>query len=340
MPIDVGNDPFLSHSGQNKKKDTFVRPKTSKPQTKQAQVHAWAGNKKDVGRDVAQGCSLVFVPLLEFILVFSLFLFGHWRVPLLTWLTVMCCFTVSAVMITVSLLGQSRETGFHFALGVSCIVACVLAVCMGSFAYHAYMEQYWWMETGRHYANLNATSPAGSHLDGSLLHFHDTSAVDTTKAVGFRDGTVYCVAPVLDDTQSKRVEYWAVGKDCCDQRGDFLCDDASDPTASNAVVILGGTMLLPGQEQTRNKHWIRAVREAEAAHDLASSEGAMLVRWVRDPVTIQDQLHSSGVMLLGVGAALELVVAVILMCVLPRPSRKPLAAAGQSGVHYQTTFNP
>ena len=37
----------------------------------------------------------------------------------------------------------------------------------------------------------------------------------------------YCVAPILDPSSTTRVEFWAVGMDCCAERGDFQCGDAT-----------------------------------------------------------------------------------------------------------------
>jgi len=178
-------------------------------------------------------------------------------------MAVICCSVISGGLIAIALYGK-RDMGWHFVLGVSCLAACLLAVWLGSVGYQWYMREYWWMQTGRHYTDLNATTSAQSRNDASWLHFRNGSRVDTMKAVGYRDGEVFCVAPVLSANQVTRVEYWAIGKDCCQKRSAFTCDDAGDPVAQSALAMLG-------EDFVDREAYQRAVRQAEAAYKLASA---------------------------------------------------------------------
>lgn len=214
----------------------------------------------------------------------------------------------------------TRDIGWCFVLGVSCGVACILAIWFGSTGYQWYMREFWWMEIGRHYTELDATTSAQSRNDASWLHFKEGSHVDTMKTVGYRDGSIYCVAPVLSVNQVTRVEYWAIGKDCCQKRSGFTCGDAGKPGAQSAIALLG-------KDFVEKALYLRAVRQAEATYKLASAEGALLVQWVRDPKSIRDGLLRSGVYMLLLGAAMDLIVSIVLMCAMPRPHGKDPAHA-------------
>lgn len=317
------NDPFLSHSQpQGRKQQTLGRDqsKTFKATTQKARkvfpVHSG-------GHSLANSCCLVLLPLLEFVILVSLFLFLHYKFPTLTWSVVFACLLGSCVMVVLSLLARSN-LGFYFALGISCIVACVLATLLGIFGYHQFMRDFWWMSTGRHYTSLDATTPAASRGDASWLHFNNGTKVDSARSVGFRDGAVYCAAPVLNAATATRVHYWAVGKDCCQKRSSFACDDAADLGASSAVVLMEGTSPFTAQETLDHVHYLRAIRQAEAAFDLVSADGALLLKWVRDPKAISWQLLNNGFLLLGVGAAAEFIISLILFCFLPQPNKAEL----------------
>lgn len=311
------NDPFLSHSqphkGQSQKVNKTINKTLIKSTVKKP------AHKKE-GSSLADCCCLVLLPWLEFVIITSLFLFLHTRASTFTWVFVFTCLVGSFVMIALALLGR-RNLGYYYALGVSCIVACVLAACLGMIGYQQYMRDFWWMNTGRHYTALTATTPAAARSDASWLHFGNGSRVDTAKSVGFRDGSVYCAAPVLDDTQSTRVNYWAVGQDCCLKISGFSCDDAMELGAESAVVLLGEIGGFTAREKSDHAHYLRAIRQAEAAHGLVSADGALLLRWVRDPKEIRWQLLNNGLWLLGVGAAFELVLSLVLSTTLPRPNK-------------------
>eukprot|EP00746_Dinoflagellata_sp_MGD_P163376 gnl/MRDRNA2_/MRDRNA2_91369_c0_seq1.p1 gnl/MRDRNA2_/MRDRNA2_91369_c0~~gnl/MRDRNA2_/MRDRNA2_91369_c0_seq1.p1 ORF type:complete len:375 (+),score=28.58 gnl/MRDRNA2_/MRDRNA2_91369_c0_seq1:87-1127(+) len=312
-PVNLGNDPFLSHSQKQSRK----QPQRNQSATTGKYHHSHLRHDSyNAYGDCCQGVLLILVPLFVFILITCLFLYAHHVVPNLTWFTVFSTFLCSGGLCAMALYG-TRDIGWCFVLGTSCGVACILAIWWGSTGYQWYMREFWWMEIGRHYTELNATTSAQSRSDASWLHFHLGSHVDTTKTVGYRGagrgaGAVYCVAPVLSANQLTRVEYWAIGKDCCQKRSGFTCDEAGNPGAQSAVAMLG-------QDFIDQDFYQRAIRQAESAYKLASAEGAMLVHWVSDPKSIRDGLLWQGGALLLMGAAMELVIGIILACAMPRP---------------------
>merc|ERR1719265_981909 len=123
-------------------------------------------------------------------------------------------------------------------LGLLSLFAILFSVLCGQYNYWMHMFPYWSYDENRSYQNVLPTEPAEAHSDAGKIQFSHTARVDTSRAVGYKSGVVYCVSPILDDTQLDRVEYWAAGTNCCPARGDFLCDDTWNPKAKSGVVVL------------------------------------------------------------------------------------------------------
>merc|ERR1719235_1022190 len=144
---------------------------------------------------------------------------------------------VSFVFMVLEMSGRMGGQWFMF-LGTLGFVAVIFGTLAGLYNYHTHMFQYWSYDENRSYTNVLPSEPAAAHGDAGKMVFANTARVDTTRAVGYKAGTTYCVAPILDDAQLDRVEYWAAGIDCCPSRGDFVCDDAWNPKAKSGVVVM------------------------------------------------------------------------------------------------------
>lgn len=75
----------------------------------------------------------------------------------------------------------------------------------------------------------------------------------------------------------KRAEFWAVGYDCCDARGNFHCDDAKEPGARSGVVVRD-----PGEHwlaMPPNAQLTKAVKAAAEHYGLPVPAAPMLVRY-------------------------------------------------------------
>ena len=77
------------------------------------------------------------------------------------------------------------------------------------------------------YLNVLPSESAAAHADAGKLLFSLDTKVDTSKTVGYRAKHVYCVAPIMDYATTV-IQYWAVGVDCCQGRGQFACGDVVD----------------------------------------------------------------------------------------------------------------
>mmetsp|Transcript_34571 Transcript_34571/g.75718 ORF Transcript_34571/g.75718 Transcript_34571/m.75718 type:complete len:331 (-) Transcript_34571:79-1071(-) len=169
-------------------------------------------------------------------------------------------------------------------------------------AYHAFDEN-------QLYSNLLAEEPARAHSDAGILRFAIGTQVDIASGAGYVEGHQYCVAPVVNDANNlPKVEYWAVGTDCCAEPRGFHCDDSLVSTALAGVVVRPkpNTLLwrLLGVDPWRMYEKARKV--AQTRYNLVSADQALFVRWVTHPGVIHTELlaHGLGGMMVVLGFGL------------------------------------
>merc|ERR1719301_428071 len=164
-----------------------------------------------------------------------------------------------------------------------------MGIILGMYDHYEFMMTYWSYNEYRVYTDVLPSEPAAAHADAGTMVFTEDSRVDTTKALGYKAGTVYCVAPILDDSQAARVDSW-------------------DPKAKSGVVIIDN-----GSPVT-NKFdmYMKAVHQAEAAYSVVAAPKPIFVRWVTDPVKVEEEFWTWGVGFLVVTAAIYLFVSIIL----------------------------
>merc|ERR1719335_1310500 len=271
---------------------------------------------------------LMTVPWLMFFMINIVFSFAYHHYCWMVWFVVIAWFAVSLMF--VFLKNRMKGQWFYF-IGHLCLLACVLGSTAGLYNYYSHMFQYWSYDENRAYTNVLPTEPAASHADAGKIVFANSARVDTTRAVGFKMNTVFCVAPILDDTQLDRVEYWAAGTDCCPMRGDFNCDSAWDASAKSGVVILDSTensWLMSRMFTTRRDYFLRAAKQAEATYSLGGAKEPLFVRWVSSPQEIQDDYWRSGIGWLLATTCVYLLLSIIAGGILQMWSRRSATAQG------------
>lgn len=267
---------------------------------------------------------LMAMPWLMFTMICIAFSFAYHHYTAMVWGLVITMLLASFVFMVLEMSGRMGGQWFMF-LGMLGIVAVIFSTLAGLYNYHTHMFQYWSYDENRSYTNVLPSEPAAAHGDAGKMVFANTARVDTTRAVGYKAGTTYCVAPILDDSQLDRVEYWAAGIDCCPSRGDFVCDDAWNPTAKSGVVILDSDSFFPAKRD----YYLKAVAQASSAFQMTSAEEPLLVRWVSDPQQIQDDYWRGGVGFLLAIIFIYLLVSIVLGAMLHMFAKR--TASGQAG---------
>lgn len=230
------------------------------------------------------------VPWIIFIMIVLSFSFAFHHYSVLVCTFAVAWATVSCVFLLLDFRERMGGQWFMF-LGMMCIIATVNSTLAGLYNYHTNMFHYWSYAESRAYTNVLPSEPSAAHADASKIVFASSARLDTTRAVGYKATTTYCVAPILDDAQLDRVEYWAAGLDCCPSRGDFACDDAWNPAARSAVVMLDADGIFASQRDM----FLKAVNQAKVSYHLVGSDEPLLVRWVLDPQQVQDDYWRGGI---------------------------------------------
>jgi len=198
-------------------------------------------------------------------------------------------------------IGRSHVKGpIYMFVSILCFIATVNGIMSGLSIQARFYAPYWNYKIRPVYTDVMATEPAAARADGGIINFANNAIVDT-----FRNGNMlstrgnrFCVAPILDESQQTRAEFWAVGMDCCRGHIGFYCDDVQDVSAKTGAVIFDQESWFSqdpyGEYQT-------AVKQASARNGLEIPERPVLVRWVKDPATVTDSLWSDGTMHLATG---------------------------------------
>jgi len=245
----------------------------------------------------------VLLPWLVFAANFACFalLFRHHAKS--CWLGAFWCVAAGSVAVIVRERRGCRPN-FLRVLGVYCIFATGIGVSLGFYTFDKYVSPFTVYREGRWYNNVLPSDHPGAKKDGGILTFSFDTYIDPVKGVGFRNGDLFCVAPIVSQNADRNVGYWAVGKNCCRPRGLFKCGDAWNENAKSAMMMYETGSLEVGDMTFYKK----AVEEAAAAYEFTVPEEPTFVRWVADPEAELEALHAGAVRFLwyGLGASLLL----------------------------------
>lgn len=154
-----------------------------------------------------------------------------------------------------------------FSVGLLCMAALCAGWTVGLLVDYAYMDEYWRLARGSTHQNVMASGlGAVTYSDASVLEFQSGTFIDTERTLGYMEhGQVYCVAPVTGQAFSTSPLYYAVGRNCCDQRSNFRCSKA-EPSAGK---VLTAVVLSKGESDP----YKTAIRMLGSVYGLQEKEG-------------------------------------------------------------------
>lgn len=234
---------------------------------------------------------LIIPPFMMFLIVEGMFTFVYSENHLIVWVTVAICAGMAFFMVC---LPNKRPEGpmFHMQVGLLCLIATGAGAIAGFYNWDRNMSRYDGLEGQRTYHNVLPAEPALAHLDAGKIYFSSDSKPNLANAVGYKDGSMYCVAPVVDSQSGtkNKGEFFAAGVDCCKATGpsssSFNCGAARDPQAHGGLVYLDNHLVAKFR---------KAAERAAAAHGTAVSKDALFVEWVREPNKAANALQNTGI---------------------------------------------
>lgn len=150
------------------------------------------------------------------------------------------------------------------------------------------------------YTDVLATDSADARSDAGIIGFANNAIVDTMRSGNLlsQRGDRFCVAPILDESQQTRAEFWAVGMDCCEGHVGFYCDDTHVAGAKTGAVVFDVDSYFAVDPYA---NFQEAVKQSAARNQLQIPKRPILVRWVKDPETVKEGLWRDGTLHLVAG---------------------------------------
>jgi hypothetical protein len=165
--------------------------------------------------------------------------------------------------------------------GYTFVMFCLAVVCgwrLGDWNYQANMWPYFKYESLESYPAVDVGNTLGVNvLDAGRVYFASTAKIDQSRSWHFKDGTLYCVAPIVsrNGMATETLDFWAVGTDCCsDSASDFRCGEYANANARSGLRLL--------DEGALQKYRL-AVEQASQLFKMHATNPLFFV-WTQDPV--------------------------------------------------------
>jgi len=228
-------------------------------------------------------CTLV--PWALFVLAYSTMAFSlHYQQPLISYLFVLLLLVAVIAVCAKAFAGRlklfganaEREPSWLIFFAGSLLLAWLVGVVQGNANFAANTGRYYEIGNLNNYTNVYPNTMLGQQLlDAGIVAFAPGSQLDTKMSMGFKNGQIYCVAPIVFGTAPPvSYDFWAVGNDCCSgNQADFSCANYNNPQAS------GGLRLMHSQDRS---FYRLAVQQAEATYNIKAGH-PLFFRWEVDP---------------------------------------------------------
>lgn len=175
---------------------------------------------------------------------------------------------------------QERDPSWLMFVAVFMIVALVGGYHFGDKTYKTYMRPYLDFSNLNSYTDIYPNLMRGQQLmDAGVVVFTNGTRLDISKSEGFKEGTMYCVAPIsFGNVTLKTYDFWAVGTNCCSgSKPDFHCEGWNSDQYGGLRLMNGGA---------RGKYRL-AVQQAEATYGIKAAH-PLFFEWTRKPLQTVD----------------------------------------------------
>jgi len=258
--------------------------------------------KDKKGHTAALAVALALLSTTFYVTMVFIATYGFHKVPRLVWLYFFFALGLALLWFWFAGRHWKRRREERQWLGQSSAAGTCCGMLFGLFVYFNWMIYFHAYRERRAYTNVAASQPGAQFQDAGSLRFTPETQVDTTKSVGYASATrgeTLCVAPVVDSSLTQpdaAVSFFAYGVGCCAWRANFGCGDAGDPWAHGGLMMLGSYDIYSpwlawliesvggGVDMTG---FDDAISLQKAAFGTVASPAPRLVRWARDPSSLE-----------------------------------------------------
>lgn len=261
-------------------------------------------------------CSCIFLPWLMFCGVSAAECFWiHYIQPTavhLVW--VLCAAVILGVAFIAKRAGRkapgacSIDSQWLWFMALMLAAALGAGIAVGNANYLSNLQPYYQSQNLQYYPNVDPTQFQGNQLmDAGRVLFTEGSALNTGKAMGFRNLDWYCVAPIAKaGVANATYDFWAVGLNCCGSEGQhFTCGEYNNPKAKSGLRLMA---------DDQRPFFRLAVEQAEARHNLRAPH-PLFFHWMQDPEAEEMAWRDQGIKNYNVGVFASFAASLVL-CVL------------------------
>lgn len=250
---------------------------------------------------------IILTPWIMFLFILRNFLYSQAEV--FTWASIAILVMLSMVLFS---MGTSTKSSTPLSIGFLCFISVGVSTLLGLWLNAHYLQRYWELQASNEYRNVMPLADSGlTGNDTATLYFSGDALVDTRRTLGYlANGDTYCVAPVTGRgaSLSTAVHYWAIGQNCCEQRGNFDCGSARD-----AGPLVGVT-------ERPNRIFLRAVAQASSIYGMTTASNAVAVSFVSDPKSLATDIWQESLIISAIAALMDLCICSIAGLILARAS--------------------
>jgi len=235
-------------------------------------------------------CINIFVPWFTFAALYAAQSFSlHYQRPSMVWFLVILGFGCVAIAGFLAIRTKQRERDpmwYTFAT-LALLVAVVSAAVFGNMNFWYNMQPFYDIENLNEYPSVNPAREKGQQLmDAGRVYFADGTGIDMSKAMGFKNLDLYCVAPIVHgEEQLASYDFWAVGINCCSGvSSDFRCGEFNNPHARSGLRLM---------RDDQRPFFRLAVQQSEAAYNIKATH-PLFFYWMQDPVAEMNSYRDDG----------------------------------------------
>lgn len=235
-------------------------------------------------------CLNVLSPWLIFCGLYAIISFRiHYEHPIKTFLTVLMCLGLAGLMAFLGFRSVARERDpmwYNFG-AIAIFAAVLLAIIFGDINFKFNTQPLYAIENLNVYSSIDTSATKGQQVvDAGRIYFAEGTELDKHKAIGHKDGYMYCVAPIVMGSQPMQsYDFWAAGVGCCTgTAGDFQCGEFNNKHARAGLRMM--------REEDRD-YFLLAVSQAEAAYNVIAPNPVFFY-WMQDPAAEMDVYRSTG----------------------------------------------
>mmetsp|Transcript_36766 Transcript_36766/g.88406 ORF Transcript_36766/g.88406 Transcript_36766/m.88406 type:complete len:283 (-) Transcript_36766:57-905(-) len=232
----------------------------------------------------------IFAPWFVFVVLFAVMSFSfHYNYPSWAWLVALSGYGLMAMQMGSAIAAQRAGMSVLWPgyMVFALFGAVSFATVMGDMNFWYNLQPYYHMITLNTYPDVDPAEDRGdAMLDAGRVYFAPGTRVDPSKAMGFKNLLVYCVAPIVHgDVQPESYDFWAVGIDCCSGASpDFRCGEYKSRSARSALRLT---------RDDQRPFFELAVQQAEAAYSI-SAPHPLFFYWLKDPVSEMVSFRTEG----------------------------------------------